>query len=152
MKIAIISDIHGNIDALDSVLKNIEKEGCQKIFCLGDIAMAGPEPSITIKKIQELISSKDFHIIQGNTDEMLSVFSLDIHAAIKNVNDVMASAYLADSELLNEEEKLFLKNLPKQKEIELLQKKLNEKNGKEQDNNIGSKIPSILPINKKVTK
>ena len=31
MKIAIISDIHGNIDALESVLKDIEKENCSKI-------------------------------------------------------------------------------------------------------------------------
>ena len=45
MKIAIISDIHGNIDALESVLRDIASEDCQKIFCLGDIAMAGPEPS-----------------------------------------------------------------------------------------------------------
>ena len=37
-------------------------------------------------------------------------------------------------------------------EIKTTGEKLNEKNGKEQDNNIGSKIPSILPINKKVTK
>ena len=55
MKIAIISDLHGNIDALDSVLSDIETENCSKIFCLGDIAMAGPEPSKTISRIQVLM-------------------------------------------------------------------------------------------------
>ena len=73
MKIAVISDIHGNMDALESVLQDISKENCFKIFCLGDIAMAGPEPSETIHKIQDLVKTKDFHIIQGNTDNMLSV-------------------------------------------------------------------------------
>ena len=72
MKIAIISDIHGNMQALEAVLKNIEAEKCEKIFCLGDLAMAGPEPAKTIEKIQELQKTKDFTIIQGNTDEMIA--------------------------------------------------------------------------------
>lgn len=119
MKIAIISDIHGNIDALDSVLSDIKIENCSKIFCLGDIAMAGPEPKATIKEIHSLMQSQDFYIIQGNTDKMLSVFSFDTYNEILKVNAVMASAYLADSQLLNEEEKEFLGKLPIEKEIEL---------------------------------
>ena len=119
MKIAIISDIHGNIDALESVLRDIESENCQKIFCLGDIAMAGPEPSKTIQKIHALMQSKDFYIIQGNTDNMLSVFSFETYKEILNTNTVMGSAYLADSQILTQEEKEFLKNLPEQKEIEI---------------------------------
>ena len=135
MKIAIISDIHGNIDALESVLQDIEKEKCSKIFCLGDIAMAGPEPSTTISKIHDLIQTKDFHIIQGNTDSMLSVFSFDTHNAILQVNEIMASAYLADSNLLNEEEKNFLKNLPEQEEIELFGIKILLVHGSPRKNN-----------------
>ncbi len=119
MKIAVISDIHGNIDALESVLFDIKKEKCTKIFCLGDIVMAGPEPIETIKKIHDLMKSKDFHIIQGNTDKMLSVFSLDTYNKILKTNDVMANAYLADSKILTDKDKLFLKNLNEQEEIEL---------------------------------
>ena len=135
MKIAIISDIHGNIDALESVLQDIKKEKCSKIFCLGDIAMAGPEPSTTISKIRELIQTKDFYIIQGNTDSMLSVFSFDTHNAILEANEVMASAYLADSNLLNEEEKNFLKSLPEQKVIELFGIKILLVHGSPRKNN-----------------
>ncbi len=119
MKIAVISDIHGNIDALNSVLKDIESENCSKILCLGDIVMAGPEPKITLKKIQELKKSKDFYIIQGNTDKMLSVFSFETQNKLIKVNEVMASAYLADSELLDEEEKDYLKSLKEQEELNL---------------------------------
>ena len=92
MKIAIISDIHGNIDALESVLQDIKKENCSKILCLGDLVMAGPEPEATLNKIHALMQSKDFHIIQGNTDKMLSVFSFDTYNEILNTNAVMASA------------------------------------------------------------
>ena len=55
MKIAIISDIHGNDEALTAVLKDIESEKCDKIFCLGDLAMAGPEQSKVTNKIKELL-------------------------------------------------------------------------------------------------
>lgn len=37
MKIGIISDIHGNIVALDTVLENLKRENVQKIICLGDL-------------------------------------------------------------------------------------------------------------------
>ena len=135
MKIAIISDIHGNMDALESVLKDIKLENCEKIFCLGDIAMAGPEPSKTISKIKELMTSKDFYIIQGNTDKMLSVFSFETQNDILKVNEVMASAYLNDSEILSSEEKDFLKNLPEKKEITLFGIKILLVHGSPRKNN-----------------
>ena len=144
MKIAIISDIHGNIDALESVLSDIEKENCSKIFCLGDIAMAGPEPSKTISKIHALVQTKDFHIIQGNTDSMLSVFSFDTYNAILNTNTVMGSAYLADSQLLTNEEKEFLKNLPEKLDIELYGIKILLVHGSPRKNN--ENIYPNLPI------
>ena len=144
MKIANISDIHGNIDALESVLSDIEKENCSKIFCLGDIAMAGPEPSKTISKIHALVQTKDFHIIQGNTDSMLSVFSFDTYNAILNTNTVMGSAYLADSQLLTNEEKEFLKNLPEKLDIELYGIKILLVHGSPRKNN--ENIYPNLPI------
>ena len=144
MKIAIISDIHGNIDALESVLEDIASENCQKIFCLGDIAMAGPEPSRTIHKIHALMQSKNFHIIQGNTDNMLSVFSFDTYNAILNTNKVMGSAYLADSQLLTQEEKDFLKNLSEKEEINLFGIKILLVHGSPRKNN--ENIYPNLPI------
>ena len=59
MKIAIISDIHGNNEALDAVLKDIEEQKCDKIFCLGDLAMAGPEPD----KAVDFIKTQNWQII-----------------------------------------------------------------------------------------
>lgn len=124
MKTAIISDIHGNIFALESVLKDIERENCSKIFCLGDVVMAGPEPRKTLDKIRSMVKSDNFYIIRGNTDRMLSVFSFETYNSITETNAVMGSAYLADSKLLTEDEKDFLKNLPEQKEIEIAKIKI----------------------------
>ena len=44
MKRAIISDIHGNLEALESVLAHIKGQGITEIFCLGDVIGYGPRP------------------------------------------------------------------------------------------------------------
>lgn len=119
MKIAVISDIHGNLQALDAVLENIKKENCDKIFCLGDLAMAGPQPNETINKIKELMKNGNFELIQGNTDEYLGQNSDEMHQIIAKANPIMASAYNADRKVISEENLEFLKNLPSQKTIEI---------------------------------
>lgn len=119
MKIAVISDIHGNMQALNAVLDNIKAEKCDKIFCLGDLAMAGPEPSKTIEKIQKLIESTDFTCIQGNTDEMIANCDNQMIHLLKENNPIMANALENDVTVISEEQKDFLRKLPAQKEIEI---------------------------------
>ena len=41
---AILSDIHGNLAAFESVLEDVQSEGAEKIYCLGDIIGYGPNP------------------------------------------------------------------------------------------------------------
>lgn len=65
MKIAFISDIHGNAIALDAVLEDIEKLGIDKIYVLGDICYRGPEP----KRSLDLVRSLHTEVIKGNADE-----------------------------------------------------------------------------------
>lgn len=48
---ALISDIHGNLEALDAVLADIKKKGISEIFCLGDIIGYGPNPRECIDRI-----------------------------------------------------------------------------------------------------
>ena len=64
MRYAIISDIHSNLEALESVLDQIEKEQVDKIFCLGDVVGYGPNPNECI----ELIRDKCELILTGNHD------------------------------------------------------------------------------------
>ena len=61
MKIAVISDIHANLEALRTVLKDIEEQKCDRIFCLGDLAMAGPQP---VETVDFIMQQKDWTIIQ----------------------------------------------------------------------------------------
>lgn len=114
MKVAIISDIHGNMQALDAVFENIKQENCDEIYCLGDLAMAGPEPSKTIEKIRGL---PNLTLIQGNTDEMIAGCNNQVLHLLEQNNPVMAKALESDVLTVTEEQKDFLRNLPKQKEV-----------------------------------
>ena len=125
MKIAVISDIHGNIDAFESVLYDINKENCEKIFCLGDIAMAGPQPCQTIDKIIELNNSEDFYLIAGNTDKMLASSDTNlIYQNLKTKNEIMANAYFDDIKLLKKHHIEFLNSLPESMSLEFSDKKV----------------------------
>lgn len=118
MKIAIISDIHGNNEALNAVLKDIEEQKCNKIFCLGDLAMAGPEPSQVVNRFQNMLKNDNFLLIQGNTDQKLGTYSEDFEKTLDEKVPVMASAYCADLNELSPDEKEFLANLPENLVVE----------------------------------
>ncbi|MFO0943367.1 MAG: metallophosphoesterase family protein [Pirellulales bacterium] len=60
---AIVSDIHGNLEALKTVLADVRAQGCTQIMCLGDIVGYGPEPNACI----DLAKTFDATII-GNHD------------------------------------------------------------------------------------
>lgn len=118
MKIAIISDIHGNMQALEAVLNDIEKEQCEKIFCLGDLAMAGPEPVKTLQLIKKLHDYGKIELIQGNTDEMIAN-EHEFVELVKSKFPIMGNALEDDVKIIPQDLKDFLKNLPKQKELEI---------------------------------
>ena len=119
MKIAIISDIHGNMEALEAVMKDIELEECEKIFALGDYAMAGPEPDVAINWFMQKEKDDKFTFIQGNTDLMLADYSEKIYQSVKDKAPIMAEALRNDFWLVNPIQRKFLRNLPTQKELEI---------------------------------
>ncbi len=65
MKIAVISCIHGNYEALNAVLSDIDNHNADKIFCLGDLVGYGPYPNAVV----EMIRSLDIPTCQGCWDE-----------------------------------------------------------------------------------
>ena len=120
MKIAILSDIHGNMLALNAVLDDISAEKCDKTFFLGDYVLAGPEPLPTLDYCMHLATYNNTEMIQGNTDKMLVECNDELVETLKqNGAPIMANALRDDSSKLNENQKEFLKNLPAQKEIEI---------------------------------
>ena len=119
MKIAVISDIHGNIDALNAVMDSIKEEDCEKIFVLGDYAMTGPEPSKTVDWFFKNQFDEKFKMIQGNTDLMIADFSETLYQNLKEKAPIMAEALKNDVQLLNQIQKDFLKKLPMQLELDI---------------------------------
>ena len=67
MKIAIISDKHGNLPALEAVMCDIEKRKADKIICLGDLIGKGPNA----KEAIEICRNKCDIVIKGNWDDGL---------------------------------------------------------------------------------
>ncbi len=65
MKLAFISDIHGNANALDAVLADIKEKNIDKIYVLGDLCYRGPEPQRSL----DLVRSLNTEVIKGNADE-----------------------------------------------------------------------------------
>ena len=61
---ALISDIHGNLEALNAVLADIESQGIAETYCLGDIIGYGPNPCECIDRVMETEAC-----ILGNHDQ-----------------------------------------------------------------------------------
>lgn len=64
-RIAIISDIHGNITAFEAALADIRKRGIKRIFCLGDMVIKCPSP----EKCVDLAFENCEIILKGNCEE-----------------------------------------------------------------------------------
>lgn len=118
MKIAILSDIHGNMIALNAVMNDIQKNGCDKTFFLGDYALAGPEPSPTVDYCMHLNTYNNIEMIQGNTDKMIAEYSEELYSQISSAAPIMANALREDVKILNENQKNFLRDLPPYKLLE----------------------------------
>lgn len=114
MKIAILSDIHGNLIALNAVLKDLEKSTVDEIFCLGDLAMAGPEPNETI----DFVKKQNWTIVQGNTDKLIVDCSLNNLTMDKTIAPIMANALENDVKIISKENINFLANLPEKLSLE----------------------------------
>lgn len=104
MKLAVFSDIHSNIEALDRVLEKISLENVDGIICCGDIVGYGPEPNECIEKIKRL---KDLKIVAGNHDRAVAgLFDVNWF------NDNAKTAILWTVSRITEKNKDFLKDLP----------------------------------------
>ena len=54
MKLAVLSCIHGNLEALDAVLLDIDAQKADQIYCLGDLVGYGPYPNEVVEKTRSL--------------------------------------------------------------------------------------------------
>jgi predicted phosphodiesterase len=74
-KIAIISDIHGNLQALEAIIKDIRSKNIKEVICLGDTIAIGPNP----KECIEMIFKENMKIILGNHEEYFIKGAYNFH-------------------------------------------------------------------------
>lgn len=76
MRLAIISDIHGNLPALEAVLADVDKVRPDVVVLGGDLALGGPHPVEVVDRLREL----GWPSVLGNTDETLDEKRIPEHA------------------------------------------------------------------------
>lgn len=82
-KVAIISDIHGNFEALSTVLDDISQQSVDAIYCLGDVIGYGPTP---VECLEEVCKHCQF-ILMGNHEEAVLSGAFGFHPAAREAVD-----------------------------------------------------------------
>jgi predicted phosphodiesterase len=104
MRIAIVSDIHGNLMALDSVVSDIERQGVDQVWCGGDIGWAGPWASECIERVRD----HGWPTVRGNADVWITGDPQTITDAQRRATFVE----IAGQHAISEDDARWLANLP----------------------------------------
>ena len=91
MRVAVISDIHGNLHALEAVLTDILSDGADEVWCLGDVVGYGPHPNECCALVREraslcLCGNHDLAVV-GGLD--IADFAGDAAVAVRWTQDVL---------------------------------------------------------------
>lgn len=112
MRLAIFSDVHGNLAALEAVLQDIKEQSIDQIYFAGDLCLFGPRPQDCLALLQ---SREDIAAVYGNTDEFIDgppLLSDDIEgeerARRRRIDDVVSWT----RETLTAMQRAWLRELP----------------------------------------
>ena len=111
MKVAVISDIHGNLPALEAALDDIDRRGVRRIICLGDIIGKGPSSKETVELCQKRCET----VLKGNWEDVLYEAYLALGRGDAGVNG-RTRWYIDDAGPENVE---YLGSLPHSAELKL---------------------------------
>jgi predicted phosphodiesterase len=93
--VAVLSDVHGNLAALEAVRKALKKEKPDAVIVAGDHVMNGPDPVGVVDTLREMEAS-GATIVQGNTD--VAVADFDYSAAFPWFTDGVPDMHVAAAE------------------------------------------------------
>jgi putative phosphoesterase len=117
-RIAVLSDIHGNLPAAAEVKKAVDAARPDYVAVLGDLAMNGPDPAGAVDLVRDLERAGAF-VICGNTD--LAVTDGDYAAAFPWFSDGVPDHYRAAAEWardqLGDERIDYLRHLPSERRL-----------------------------------
>jgi putative phosphoesterase len=112
MRIAVVSDIHGNLPALEAVLADLEEVRPDLVLHGGDLALGGPHPVEVVDRIREL----GWPSVLGNTDEALATDP----RALKQRSVFVALAAARTVEMLGRERVAWLAARPMEQRAEAI--------------------------------
>jgi len=116
MRIAVLSDIHGNIASLQAVWKDLELQQPDAVYCLGDLVGYGAHPN----EVVEFIRQREIPTLMGNYDEGVGFDLDDCGCAykdpeLKRLGDLSLAWTRAQT---TKENKLYLQTLPIQMRLD----------------------------------
>jgi putative phosphoesterase len=116
MKLAVISDIHANLHALEAVWEDIEKQQPDAVYALGDLVGYGAHPN----EVVEFISARGVPTVMGNYDDGVGFDLDDCGCVYHDPDDVLRGrqSLLWTRERTTNAHKAFLRTLPIQIRIE----------------------------------
>ncbi|WP_018131341.1 metallophosphoesterase family protein [Effusibacillus pohliae] len=114
MRLAFLSDIHGNAVALEAVLADIAAKKADKLIVLGDIAYRGPEP----KRAVELVRRLNADVVKGNAD-VWTVRGVQQGEVPDSMLEMMNREREWTADRLDHDDLAYLSGLPTEWELEL---------------------------------
>jgi putative phosphoesterase len=132
MQIALLSDIHGNLPALEVVLRDIDERTFDAIYCLGDLGGYGAQPN----EVQEAIMARRYPTISGNYDQNVGFDGPDCGCHyIKPLDIAMSDISFAwTKERTTDENKAWLRGLPMEIRLQIEGKRILFCHGSPRDN------------------
>lgn len=109
MRLAAISDMHGNAVALEAVAADLKKERPDAVVCLGDLVVRGPQPAECLAMVREL---DPYVVVRGNADYMFTRFPPDGWQPKDRKAQVVLEAFEYDRKRLTDAEQHWLAHLP----------------------------------------
>lgn len=111
MTIAVFSDIHANLLALEAVLEDLDRRRPDMVFCLGDLVGYAPWPN----EVADAVRSRGIPTIAGNYDEGVGLHSDDCGCAYRTDEDkrLGAESVAFTNEAVTDEVRAYLRNLPR---------------------------------------
>src|SRR5881398_274395 len=108
MRVAIFSDVHANLEALEAVLTDAHKHKCTHFVCLGDVVGYNANPHECVERIREM----DCPIVKGNHDEQAS-----LSESSTDFNELAERAIEWTRGNLTEQDKEWLRTLRLQQQV-----------------------------------
>jgi len=103
VKFGIFADVHGNLEALEAVLRLLRDRGATRFICCGDIVGYGPDPNLCVETIRRMHCS----CVAGNHD-----YGAVGKVLIDGFNSAATQALRWTRSRLTESNRLYLENLP----------------------------------------